>query len=877
MRYYKKKYLLRIKERILLFLDNHVGLYDQAEIPFSLTQSGMAMALDIRRSQVSQVINPLVDEGLVSAELRHLQGGRRRRMSYFLTSKGMDCARRIEARVGNEVVLLQEPSGETGTVRLEEIPRILGDGSTLLDVVTHTRRCVFDLQSYGKKVRQRRKFAAFTSSLPKIHRFFGRRKELKQLKGFLDSKQQRTMAIKGIAGIGKSALVSKILKEEKGKTNLFYCQLKDRSTLRGVLTGLSNLLSELDRNDLRFYLESSKEIDVDEVSLILEECLRGLEGLLVFDDCQSAKGEVLDFLESSKYFLGRSNGFKMVVLGRRIPRFYDMRDVSIKKHVVEMELGGLSPKDSREFITSRKLPESMFDEIIKKTNGHPLFLELVDSSTRIIAGDMRRFLREEISSRLNQKEKTIMSIASVFRNPVSASAFFADEKLDHDVVDSLVSQSLLSEDAQGRYAAHDMVREYFYGRLPDSKKIMYHRNAGEYHSNFSDPPSVLEAQYHFVKGELYDRAAELAAMYGDRLIVEGLSENLLEILEEMKKPQTWGPFSVEVFLLKGKTLDLLGRWKEAIDNFKKAEEMSEEEGDQNLLLEASSRIGEIMRRHARNAEAIDIFRQAKEEITDQTDISIATRIYRNLAMIYATQADFDDAYHCLKLLDDYTSGYLDQPERADYLTTRGSILSMQGLHEKAYDAKKEAVEICEENHDVLRLANAYNGLGISLFNLEKNDLALEYYDRAIKFAQRIGDLRTQGYLLFNTASVYIEKPNLSKAEDYLDSAKEIFDRLEEKRTRAMVDLSLAFVSLERGASEKATEHLRRHLVQIEKFGTPTDLIESHKTAAKLYEKMGLTDEARKCFELALSFTERFDRSETFLKSLREIEEKGKLL
>jgi len=263
-------------------------------------------------------------------------------------------------------------------------------------------------------------------------------------------------------------------------------------------------------------------------------------------------------------------------------------------------------------------------------------------------------------------------------------------------------------------------------------------------------------------------------------------------------------------------------------------------------------------------------------VTEQTDISVVTRIYGNLALTYGLQADFDRACDVLNLLDDRTSAHSHRPERAEYLMARGKVLGFQGLHEQAYKVKKEAVEICEGNDDVLRLAEAYSGLGTSLYHLEKNDMAFEYFDRAIKFAQRIGDLRTQGYLLFNTASIYIEKPNLHKAQAYLDDAKEIFDRLEEKRTKAMVDLSLAFVYYKKEEPHKAGELLRVHLEQIEKHGTPSDLMLSYKTAAELYKEMGHTDQARKCFELALSFSEKLARPLTSLESFRELIEESKL-
>jgi DNA-binding MarR family transcriptional regulator len=323
-RYYTKKYLLQINERILLFLDYHIGIYDEAELPISLTQSGIASALDIRRSQVSQVMSGLLESRLVGGELRHVQGGKRRRICYFLTSRGMDRARQIETRVGREEIeLLGEPGG-TRKVKLREIPVILADGSTILDVVTHTRKSVFHPEKYRKKMIQTRKSVA--SKLPKLPRFFGRRKELRRVRNFLDSKERRILAVRGIAGIGKSTLAAKVMKQSKGRTNLFYYQLKDWTTVRGLLLSLSKVLSKLGRNDLKFYLDSKKEIDLDEVGLVLEGCLRGLDGIIVLDDCQFAEGDVLSFLESSKGFLGASNGFKMVVLGRRPSQRWNWED-----------------------------------------------------------------------------------------------------------------------------------------------------------------------------------------------------------------------------------------------------------------------------------------------------------------------------------------------------------------------------------------------------------------------------------------------------------------------------------------------------------------------------------------------------------------------
>jgi tetratricopeptide (TPR) repeat protein len=579
----------------------------------------------------------------------------------------------------------------------------------------------------------------------------------------------------------------------------------------------------------------------------------------VLDDCQFAAGDVLNFMESAKEFLGESNRFKMIVLGRHIPPFFDRRDVSVKNTVTELGLGGLEARDCREFLSSRQLPISDFDEIIRKTEGHPLFLELVGSPSQVVAGDMKRFLRQEIASKLSDKERALLSVASVFRGPVSTSALFSDERLDHDMIDSLVSKSLLSENADGRYVIHDALKEYFYGHLPKSKRTAYHRLAGEYYSDFSDSRAVLEAQYHFMSGGLFERAAELLTLHGEDLIGKGFSEDMLETLEAMKDSETWGPFVTDILLLKGRVLNLTGNWRKAIDVLGNTERVAVEEGNVDHALEAASQIGEILRKQGLNKDALEVFQRVEEEVNERTDMSVTARVFKNLAMLYAGQTDFARGYEYLNLMDESTVEHPTRSERSDYLATKGTVLSLQSLHEEAMEAWKEAIEICEGNHDVPRLPNLYNGLGISLYDLEKNDLALEYFDRAIKFARRIGDLRTHGTLLFNTASVYIEKPDLTRAEKYLDNAREIFDHLEEKKTGALVELSLAFVSYARGNIEEASNHIQKHLEQIEKYGAPADIIESFRSSGELYAEMGLSQEAKECSETVVSLTEQMRR------------------
>lgn len=108
--------------------------------------------------------------------------------------------------------------------------------------------------------------------VPKPKYFFGRKEEIEEVSSFMSSDSYRVLTVRGIVGVGKTALLSKVVDSYKDKKNILYVTLYSRTTLRGLLTKLGNFLSELDRGQLENYLsESSGGVNLEGVNLILEE------------------------------------------------------------------------------------------------------------------------------------------------------------------------------------------------------------------------------------------------------------------------------------------------------------------------------------------------------------------------------------------------------------------------------------------------------------------------------------------------------------------------------------------------------------------------------------------------------------------------------
>ena len=81
-----------VQERILLHLSDFGDFMNSVEVPFALSQMGIANAVAIARSNVPRAIAGLKDQGLLVERQAHVQGVSRKRKAYFLTDSGMNLA-----------------------------------------------------------------------------------------------------------------------------------------------------------------------------------------------------------------------------------------------------------------------------------------------------------------------------------------------------------------------------------------------------------------------------------------------------------------------------------------------------------------------------------------------------------------------------------------------------------------------------------------------------------------------------------------------------------------------------------------------------------------------------------------------------------------
>ncbi len=98
---------LSIKQKVLvhLYRFRNVSEREMFNLPWEMTQDGVATSLMISRAHSCQELKILMDKGLVWERLAHVKGGKTKRKIYMLTASGLDEYERIRPVAGEDEIL----------------------------------------------------------------------------------------------------------------------------------------------------------------------------------------------------------------------------------------------------------------------------------------------------------------------------------------------------------------------------------------------------------------------------------------------------------------------------------------------------------------------------------------------------------------------------------------------------------------------------------------------------------------------------------------------------------------------------------------------------------------------------------------------------
>lgn len=560
---------LTVAEKILYHLSMFIKTEDRYEVPFSITQDGIAQSSGISRAHAAIELKKLRETNLITEKLSHVKRAKSRRKVYFLTGEGKSRASKIVEHV-------KSGSVEAG-IDLARINQ--NDGP-------------------AKKLKRHR------TPIPEPRHFFGREKELLLLKQLEEGDDFDLILIMGLGGIGKTSLLSRSAKESKSSVFWFSCN--EWETELSLLKALAEFFEEADNNRLSNYLRADR-IDPGEIGYILGEAFSENRRTLILDDVDNAPrlfptiSMIIENLGPNKLFMSAESrpGFLTEISGNG-------------RSIKEVMIDCIDRSAAIELLKIRDITGENAAQLADMTGYHPLMLQLVPADDKKSARmELSNFVEKKFLKGLSSKDMAIVEKCSVFRKP------FTDNYLPRD--ERGILRIPIFYHISGKSAIHKMVRNIILDQIPDTERCEYHSRAADY---FLAEETWSERLHHLIKAGRYFEAEMLIHYHSEELLEMESPNNLLEEIELI--PPKISRYVSSLRLLSARALSLRGDEEEATS--KLFEIAKHDEGEERA--EALIRISD---RNLSKEQRKVLIRGLKIVIEDQ-DISEANRAKAALSL-----------------------------------------------------------------------------------------------------------------------------------------------------------------------------------------------------------------------------------------------------
>lgn len=801
---------LSMDERILTHLQSYHSHREEYVAPFATTQSGIEKGTRIARPHVSHLLRKLMTLGYIMERTSHVEGMSRRLKSYFLTDLGIHHTQRI---------------GESSGFYID-----------------------------------------FADRTPRYKLFVGRQREGKMFMEWLARKECRLLAVKGIAGIGKTTFVNRMIREHRREWNVFWFRFYQWSSLRNMMMKLGDFLREMGKGRFLAYMESKREMDVGEMLPMIEDSLRGTRAILIFDDYHKADRNIQGFLLNFAAGLGGMDDVKVILIGRFIPLFEDIKRRLPEKAEVEIALDGLDMVASQSILRSRKMPAADFASLCKLTRGHPLFLELIGEAKTLRPEDnLKSYIQKEILSKISEEERNVLERASVFRYPAYPKAFFGKEQVKNEIIETLVGKSLMQ--AGGPIIdVHDLLREYCYSSLGSKKKKRYHRDAADYYLQESGDGACMESIYQLQSAGEWKEAARLVAMRGSSLIDRGYLMEFLDLLNGFREENS-GEKWMELLIFKGDILRIIGNWNGALRCYKECLALSKRKSSRMLMGIVHKNLGDLFRQKGD-------WKKSKEHFIMSMDLlsanaSALADAYRGLGSVFWREGRLDEAEKEYKRSIALAERCRDSLTAGTTNIDLGNLYKDSGKWNMALKHYNKGLEILRGVGNINQLTRVYLNLGALSVHMGRLEEALEHFNRTIEESDRIGNQQRVAWGLFNAAEAHAKIGDMRRAEEDCERALALAERFDDK-------LALSYCFRVRGIILKfkedwngASDYFEKSIGILKKIHAPYHMAETYLEYGLMFAKAGSHPRALENFEKATSLFKQLGNREYLRRVARE--------
>jgi tetratricopeptide (TPR) repeat protein/DNA-binding MarR family transcriptional regulator len=486
---------------ILDYVETHAPPPDSV---FGISQRELAKALGYHPCSMSRPLESLVTGGLLASRRGLVRDGERKQLVYSITEPGRARLRR-ETR---EVPLL---SGE--------IP-------------------------------------------PPPHPFLGRKDELAQLAEY--SREGRGIIfVDGPPGMGKSALVSRHIRQIKRGRVPFWFTVHAASSPRQFVSALSHALSFLGAPQLAYYTQLPRGPVPREVADLVARALGARSLAAVVDDFHLASADLRKFIGEFVLSIIKKREDLFFLVGQESSPF-DTGNLPART----LTIGGLDRAAAHDLTDRQGGLADRFESVYQSTLGSPLLLQLAVLNPGVTADPAT--LPSAVLKRLPAEELRAILPAALSNEPLPITFLSATEGLTEARLVGLTHMGILHETLQGRVEVLQVVRAALLARATPSDEREAHLRLATFYSRSHRPEAVRERFLHLVEGESWKVASQLL-MQQERVILRlGYSETLRNALRHLATVLPHGQAKFKVLLVEAALLRLHSDYSEAVLSLRRA-------------------------------------------------------------------------------------------------------------------------------------------------------------------------------------------------------------------------------------------------------------------------------------------------------------------
>ena len=689
---------------ILDYVETHAPPEDS---PFGISQRELAKSLGYHPCSMSRPLDQLVTDGLLLARRGLVREGQRKQLTYRITPEGRNRLRR-----------------ET-----KEVPLLSGEIP------------------------------------PPPHPFLGRKDELAQLADFA-REGTPVVFVDGPPGMGKTALVSRHLRQVKQGRIPFWFSVRSASSPRQFVSALSHALSFLGAQQLAYYVQLPKAPVAREVADLASRALGDRVLAAVIDDVQTAGPDMRKFLTEFIQVVARNRDQRFFLVSQEGPIFEPSGVVSHR-----LTIGGLDRASAHELTDRHGGLSDRFESVYQSTLGSPLLLQLAVLNPEVEADAAT--LPKAVVRRLPPEEVSAVLPVALANEPLPLTFVAEIGPLPTGRLQDLVRTGILHKTLQGRVEVLQVVRGALLARIGPAEERAAHLRLAGYYARSHRAESIRERFLHLVEAEAWRPAAHLLIRQERVILRLGYSETLRQALRHLATVLPTGQAKVRVLLVEANLLRAHSDYADAIVAHRRA--IADSGDDPRLTCESYLSIVDLYL-HLRQLE------EARTEFTKARSLAASSRRLQSYfelteARLAAAAGDSQLALAHYQEAFELARRFNATDLAVESIAAWASIVEPRGGREVALRMIDEALP---EARRVGRMDVVFNLLLVrarAFAEIGRDDLAETEMKRIRIEAEALGYLTQLTYALSGLASTAIGAQRFGEAAAYAKQASALAERL----------------------------------------------------------------------------------------------------